>query len=407
MVQMLRVSVEDIKQALLRISGVAHKTQANLSRSTSEWLGTQVFLKLENEQTTGSFKIRGALNKISQLSAEERRQGVIAASAGNHAQGVAYSARAAGVSSVVVMPATSPIIKIQATQGYGARVVLFGASFDEAYERSREIQKDEGRVFVHPYEDAQVIAGQGTIGLELLEQIPDLDSVVVPIGGGGLISGIATAVKALRPGCRVYGVVTEKTPGMKQLFEHRKVELTPGPISIADGISVKRPSETMYKSFIEPLVDDIVAVSDEEISAAIVFLLERAKTVAEGSGAAALAGAAKAGWDLGRKSAVLVCGGNIDLNLISRIIEKGLKKAGRLIRFRVSVDDRPGQLLRLVEAISRQNANILEVWHDRLDRRLALSETFIEILVETRGREHIDSIRKSLVEAGAKSIEQE
>lgn len=402
---MLEVSLDQIKRARERLRGVIQVTQANHSRSTSDWLGTDIFLKLENEQTTGSFKIRGAFNKISQLTDAEKKAGVIAASAGNHAQGVAFSAHQAGVAATVVMPASSPIVKVQATKNYGAKVILHGASYDEAFEKAKEVQAEKGLVFVHPFEDPFVIAGQGTIGLELLEQVPQLDSVVVPIGGGGLISGIATAIKAIKPSVRVYGVVTERTPGMKNLFEHRKVEIPAAVTSIADGISVKRPSDILYKNFISRLVDDIVAVNDEEIAAAIVFLLERAKTVAEGSGAAGLAGAAKAKWDLGKTSVVLVCGGNIDLNLISRIIEKGLKQNGRLARFNVSVDDRPGQLLRLVEVISRENANILEVSHDRLDSRLGLRETFIEFLLETRGEDHVKEIRQRLIEAGARQVE--
>jgi threonine dehydratase len=337
----MSIQVGEILAARQRIQNLVQYTPVNSSRSVSQRLGTDVVLKLENQQTTGSFKIRGSLNKMLNLPSEQLRRGVVCSSAGNHAQGVAYAAHKVGAKAFVVMPETSPLVKVIATQNYGAEVILHGRVYDDAYQYARELEKKNGYIFVHPYEDPLVIAGQGTLGLEILEQVPDLESIVVPIGGGGLASGVATAIKSQKPNVRVYGVVSSVSPGMKQMFNKQPVEPPSGALTIADGISVKKPSEMMYKEYISRLVEDIVDVNDEEIAESIVYFLERAKSVVEGSGAVVLAGAEKAEWDLGKKCVLLLSGGNSDLNLVSKVIERGLSKRGRLIRVSVIVPTAP------------------------------------------------------------------
>jgi threonine dehydratase len=392
----------DILAARERIQDLVQKTPINSSRSVSKRLGTDVILKLENQQTTGSFKVRGSLNKMLGLTPAELKRGVICSSAGNHAQGVAYAASQVGAKAFVVMPETSPLVKVMATQNYGAEVILHGRIYDDAYAHARELEKKHGYVFVHPFEDPLVIAGQGTLGLELLEQIPDLDSVVVPIGGGGLIAGIATAIKAQRPSVRIYGVVSNAAPGMKNLFYKEPVEPPSQTLTIADGISVKRTSEAMYKDYISKMVEDIVEVTDEEIAESIVYFLERAKTVVEGSGAVVLAGAEKASWKLGKKCCMVLSGGNIDLNLVSKVIERGLSKRGRLIRLSVIVDDRPGTLNRLTNIIAEKGANVLDVKHDRVRQGVRMSETAIEFLLETRSSEHAEQLQDAFRAIGAR-----
>ena len=301
----MSITINDIEAARQNIASKVQETQLHFSRSCSDWLGAQVYLKCENEQMTGSFKIRGAYNKISSLTDEEKKRGIVASSAGNHAQGVALSATQLGTKARIVMPVNSPLIKISATQSYGAEVILHGEFYDEAYELARHLEKDKGYVFVHPFEDPLIVAGQGTIGLEILEKVPDVDSVIVPIGGGGLISGIATAIKAKRPECKIYGVISENTPGMYHLIKGEKGVSFNNRPTIADGTAVKVPSEKMHKDYLSRLVDDVVRVKDDEIAEAMVFLLERAKTVVEGAGAMAVAAAAKGAFDLGKKSVMV------------------------------------------------------------------------------------------------------
>lgn len=396
------IGLDEILAARTRTQSLVQNTPVNASRSVSQRLGTEIFLKLENQQTTGSFKIRGSLNKMLSLSKEELKRGVVCSSAGNHAQGVARAATFVGAKSYIVMPETSPLVKILATQNYGGEVILHGRIYDEAYQHARELEKKNGYIFVHPYEDPLVIAGQGTLGLEVLEQVPDLDSIVIPIGGGGLISGVATAIKAKRPQVRVYGVVSSIAPGMKQMFLKQPVDAPSTTLTIADGISVKKPSEQMYKEYISRLVEDIVEVNDEEIAESIVYFLERAKTVVEGSGAVVLAGAEKANWDLGKKCVMVLSGGNIDLNLVSKVIERGLSKRGRLIRVSVIVPDRPGTLHRLTNVIAEKGANILDVKHDRVRQGVRLSETAIEFLLETRSAEHALQLQDAFRAMGAR-----
>ena len=396
------IGLSDCLAARKRIHDLVQHTPVDSSRSISERLGSDVLLKLENQQTTGSFKVRGSLNKILSLSSAELKKGLVCSSAGNHAQGVAYAAHRAGAKAHVVMPQTSPLVKVMATQSYGAEVILHGRVYDEAFAYARELEQKNGYTFIHPFEDPLVIAGQSTLGLEILEQIPDLESIVVPIGGGGLISGVATAIKEQKPGVKVYGAVSSVSPGMKQLFKKFPVDPPSPTLTIADGISVKKPSENMYRDYISRLVDDIVEVNDEEIAESIVYFLERAKVLVEGSAAVALAGAEKAGWNLGRKSCLLLSGGNIDLNLVSKVIERGLIKRGRLIRLSVIVNDRPGTLHRLTDVIAEIGANVLDVKHDRVRPGVRLSETAIEFLLETRSSEHAQQLQDAFRAMGAR-----
>jgi len=398
----MQVTLQNIQNARIQIQKFINTTICDYSKSATDLLGAEVYFKLENTQRTGSFKIRGATNKIINLTEEEKRRGVIACSAGNHAQGVALSSTMNGVKSVIIMPENAPIAKIQATKSYGAEVVLYGSMFDEAKEYAYKLAQDKGYVFVHPYEDEQVIAGQGTIGLELLEQVKDLDTVVIPIGGGGLISGISVALKSLNPKIRIIGVQTELVSTMVQMFQNKKFEpLTQAVSTLADGIAVKTPSLDMFDSFISKYVDEVTTVSEGEIAEAIVFLLERVKTVAEGSGAVALAAALSRKIKLGRKNVLLVCGGNIDLNIISAIITRGQIQRGRLCELSVVVADVPGSLSRLTQILAEHRANILEVHHDRLRHGLSLKETRIDFVIETMSHEHIQKIINALKLSGA------
>jgi threonine dehydratase len=399
----MKLALSDIQKARTLLKDVISPTEMSLSISASKLLGSDVYFKFENTQRTGSFKFRGAYNKISNLTAEEKARGVVASSAGNHAQGVALSASIAGVKSTIVMPENASISKATATRGYGAEVILHGEIYDEAYEHARQLEKEKGYTFVHPYQDPFVIAGQGTIGIEILEKVPDLDTVIIPIGGGGLISGMALAIKSINPKIRIIGVQSDRSPGMAGLFNKVSAETTAKKraATIADGIAIKYPSQEMYDNFISKYVDQVVTVSDDEIAEAIVFLLERAKTVAEGSGAAAMAAAMRRDLDLGKKCCIIISGGNIDLNIISKIIDRGQIIRGRLCELSVMVDDLPGNLSRLTKVIAEQKANILEVRHDRVSQRLSLRETKIDFVLETLSLDHVEQIKKALQAEGA------
>jgi threonine dehydratase len=372
-------------------------SQSQNSGPATNISGTEIFLKMENEQLTGSFKIRGALNKMNSLSNEERARGVVASSAGNHAQGVAYAAKASNVKAHIVMPVSAPIVKVNATKSYGAEVILQGDFYDEAYTKALELEREQGYVFMHPYQDPYVIAGQGTIGLEILSEIENLDSIVIPIGGGGLISGIATAAKALNPHIRIIGVVSNQAPGMMDMFSKLPTHESKRRIAtIAEGIAVKNPSPAMYENYILPLVDQIVSVDDDEIAQAMVFLFEKMKTVAEGSGAAGLAAVMQRGLDLGKRTCVVLCGGNVDLNVMAKVIERGLRREHRLARLVLVVDDLPGNLNRITSVMAEKRANVLEVYHDRVSPDLGLRETRIDLLVETSSQEHIEELKGAL-----------
>ncbi len=397
------VSLADIQAARERFGNAVYRTPCARSEMLSRMTGQSVFLKLENLQMTGSFKERGALNRIATLTPEQAKRGVIAASAGNHAQGVAYHATRRGIRSVIVMPLATPLVKVQATRGFGAEVILHGANYDEACTEAMRLCKAEDMTFIHPFDDPLVIAGQGTIGLELLEQIENLEAVVVPIGGGGLIGGIACAVKEQRPEVRVIGVQTSRLPSMQHaLRAGHPVTLDPA-TTIADGIAVRRAGDTTYP-LVQRYIDEIVTVNEDEIASAILTLLEREKTLAEGAGAAALAAILqhRTGLPAFTRTAVLVCGGNIDVTLLSRIIERGLVQDGRLIRLRIHLLDRPGALADLTQMIAQHRANIVDTLHNRAYYGVNLGDTVIDITMETRGREQVEELLAALTAAGYK-----
>lgn len=400
----MKVTFEDILKARETIKDIINHTETSHSTSASKLLNSEVFIKFENTQRTGSFKFRGAYNKIFNLSSEEKKRGVVASSAGNHAQGVALSASLAGVKATIVMPENASISKASATRGYGAEVILKGEIYDEAFDYAQKLERENGYTFVHPYQDPYVIAGQGTIGIEILEKVPDLDTVIVPIGGGGLISGISLAVKSINPKCRVIGVQSDRFPGMSNLYKHESLSQVTRAATIADGIAIKNPSPVIYENFISKYVDEIVTVTDDEIAEAIVFLMERAKTVAEGAGAAAMAAAMSRPLNLGKKCCIIVCGGNIDLNIVAKIIDRGQIVRGRLCELSVIVDDLPGNLSRLTKAIAEEKANILEVRHARVSKGLSLRETRIDFVLETSSIDHVEKIKKALESAGVRLI---
>ena len=398
----MKVTLQDIQAARQAIANSINVTVCDYSRSASSIAGTEVFFKLENTQRTGSFKIRGATNKILSLTEAEKKKGVITCSAGNHAQGVALSSKIHNVISTIVMPINAPLAKVEATKNYGAQVVLHGNSFDEATEHAFKLAKENGFIFVHPYEDEKVIAGQGTIGLEILEQIPVLSSIVIPVGGGGLISGIAIAAKAINPKIKIIGVQTEVVPTMVEMFKSKKFQAINHPVStLCDGIAVKQPSQVMYDSFISQYVDEMVTVSEAQTAEAMVFLLERVKTVAEGSGAVGLAAVLSQKVDFGSKTCVVITGGNVDLNLISGAIQHGQIARGRLCELSVIVPDIPGSLSRLTQILADNRANILEVHHDRIGTDLGMKQTKIDFVIETISHEHIEAIRLAIKKTGA------
>jgi len=394
------VKLTDIHAALGRLRDSIYLSPYTHSESFSRATGNEVFLKLDNHQKTGAFKERGALNKLLTLNDAERGHGVITASAGNHAQGLAYHAGRHGIHALICMPLTTPLIKVSAAKGYGAEVVLSGANYDEAYEEAVRRAQHEQRTFVHAFDDEAVIAGQGTLGLEILQQHPEVEAIVVPIGGGGLIGGIACAVKETKASVRVFGVQPARLPSMQvAIAEGKPVTLSPA-ATIADGIAVRRAGERTLP-LVQRYVDQIVTVNEEEIANAILLLLEREKTLAEGAGAAAMAAVVNHKLPLsGKKVAVLVCGGNIDVTLLSRIIERGLVKDGRLVRLRVHLPDYPGALHRLTGILAQHRANIVETSYDRAYYGVNLGETAIDITMETRGPDHIAEILSALGAGG-------
>jgi threonine dehydratase len=396
----LSIGLADVMAARERLRGSIYYSPCPHSQMLSTLTGQQVYLKLENLQMTGSFKERGALNRIALLTPEQAGRGVIAASAGNHAQGVAYHATKRGIRSLIVMPLTTPLVKVTATREFGAEVLLHGANYDEAYEEATRLCVDRGMTFIHPFDDAAVMAGQGTIGLELLEQIPQLEAVVVPIGGGGVIGGIACAIKETRPEIRVVGVQTSRVASMVAAVEAgRPVTIEPA-TTIADGIAVRRAGD-LTLPMVENYVDEICTVDEDEIAGAILVLLEREKTLAEGAGAAALAALLQHKTSLqGAHTAVMVCGGNIDVTLLARIIERGLVQDGRLIRLRIHLLDKPGALHELTRLIAEHRANIVDTLHNRAYYGVNLGDTVIDITMETRGREQVAELLEALTAEG-------
>lgn len=399
------IGLADVLAARERLRGSIYESPCPHSIMLSALTGQQVYLKLENLQMTGSFKERGALNRIALLSPRQAARGVIAASAGNHAQGVAYHATKRGIRALIVMPLTTPLVKVTATRDFGAEVLLHGANYDEACAEAVRLCDEQHFTFIHPFDDPAVMAGQGAIGLELLEQVPQLEAVVVPIGGGGLIGGVACAIKeaciqASRPPVRVVGVQTARLPSMLAAIEaHHPVTVDPA-TTIADGIAVRRAGDLTFP-LVERYVDEIVTVEEDEIASAILMLLEREKTLAEGAGAAALAALLEHRTSLhGAHTAVLVGGGNIDVTLLSRIIERGLVKDGRLVRLRIVLLDKPGALHELTRLIASQRANIIDTLHNRAYYGVNLGDTVIDITLETRGPQHVAELLAALTAEG-------
>ncbi|RLE57656.1 MAG: threonine ammonia-lyase [Thermoprotei archaeon] len=385
---------------VLERSGDIRRTPLDYSTTLSRLCRCSVYLKLENLQKTGSFKVRGAYYKIWRLSDEEKRRGVVAASAGNHAQGVAYSASRLGVSAKIVMPYTAPLAKVEATRNYGAEVILHGSIVDEAVEKALEIARAEGRAFVHPYDDLDVIAGQGTIGLEILEDLPDVDVVIVPVGGGGLISGIATALKMRRKGIKVIGVQAEAAPAMALSWRSGKLIEVTARASLADGIVVKKPG-TLTLPLVRELVDDFVLVSEDEIAEAIFFLLERCKVVVEGAGAVGVAALLSGKVQVeGRKVVVVVSGGNIDMTTLLRVVNRELVKLGRVVRIRVVLPDVPGTLKEILQVLARARANIIDIQHDRSTPELKPMEAVVTITFEAPSRAIVDEVLQEISKLG-------
>ena len=394
------ITFADVEAARRRIGDHIYKTPCAYTQTLSEHTGTQLYLKLENLQMTGSFKERGACNKIETLTAEERACGVVASSAGNHAQGVAYHARRAGIDATIVMPLSTPLVKVAATRRFGANVVLHGTNYDAAYEEALRIREESGAVLVHPFDDPAVIAGQGTIGLELIEQNPYLDAIVVAVGGGGLAAGIAVAVKETNPRVKVYGVETKALPSMRAALDAGGPVTIDAAETLADGIAVRRVG-TLTHELAARYLDDVVTVSDEEIAEAILRLLEDEKTMAEGAGAAPLAAVLHRRLPLeGKRVGVVVCGGNIDFYLLSRIIERGLVQSGRLFKIALLLPDVPGALERLAGAIAAQRGNIVQIDYERAAATARLGQAKVHAIIETRGYEHQEEIRQAIVAAG-------
>lgn len=363
--------------------------------------GTNIYLKTENLQVTGSFKVRGSYFKISQLSEEEREKGVIACSAGNHAQGVALAATRSGIKSIICLPDGAPISKVAATKRYGAEVCMVKGVYDDAYKKAIELRDENGYCFIHPFDDPDVIAGQGTIGLEIMEQLPNVDAVIVPIGGGGLISGVAYTIKQINPNCKVYGVQAQGAPSMENSINDGQIETLPKVQTIADGIAVKTPGNLTY-DLVKEYVDGIVTVSDDEIALAILTLLEQQKLIAEGAGAVPVAAvlAGKIPDIDGKNICCLVSGGNVDVTVLSRVIERGLKMSGRTANITIALSDRPGQLAEVSDIIAKTGANVTSINYDSTDLDMNITDCYLRIDVETRDFAHIVAIKSALREAG-------
>ncbi|MFN9807989.1 MAG: threonine ammonia-lyase [Betaproteobacteria bacterium] len=392
------VTLDDVRRAAERLAGQVENTPCLHSRTLSQITGAEVYLKFENLQFTASFKERGALNRLLALTEDERRRGVIAVSAGNHAQGVAYHAQRMGVPAVIVMPRFTPTVKVERTRGFGAEVILSGDSFDDTKTEAARVAAERGLTMVHPYDDAAVIAGQGTIALEMLAAHPDIDCLCVAIGGGGLISGIATAARGLRPGIEIIGVQAEHFPSMYALF--KGTEMASAAATLAEGIAVREPG-LLTRQIVREKVDDIVLVSEGDIEQAIVMLLEIEKTVVEGAGAVGLAALIryKARF-AGRKVGIVLCGGNIDPMVLAAIIERGMVRAGRLARIRVACRDVPGELARAATVVGGAGANIEEVQHQRAFTTLPAQTAQLQMVLHTRGAEHIEQVLRALRDAG-------
>ncbi len=394
------MNLEQIEKAAKRLEPTIHRTHIERSKTFSDLAGADVYLKYENQQKTGSFKIRGASNKIAALVERGEVKSVVASSAGNHAQGVAYAAQANKIPATIVMPKAAPIAKVQATEGYGAKVVLFGSCYDDAYNKALEIQKEEGATFLHPYNDEEVIAGQGTIGFEILQDLPTVDVVIVPAGGGGLLAGVAACIKQVNPRVKVIGVQAEGADAIAQSFREKKLVSTDSVTTIADGIAVKTPGD-ITMDLINQYADDVVTVSDADISAAILLLMERTKQIVEPAGATPLAAVLNGKVDISGKRVVCVMsGGNIDVSFVHKIIEIGLATRQRKLKFKTTLHDRPGSLVDLAKVLSEANANIVMVQYDRFDASLNPNEVIIHIACDVGGKAHGEKVIRALEKNG-------
>ena len=391
-------TIDDIRAAAARIEGAVIRTPMLVSRTLSEIVGAEVWLKFENLQFTAAYKERGALNKLLQLDADDRARGVIAASAGNHAQAVAYHAKRLGIPAVIVMPVSTPTVKVTQTAGHGAEVVLYGTVVDDAFDKARELELENGYAFVHAFDDPQVIAGAGTVGLEMLEDAPDLDCIVVPIGGGGLMSGVATAAKALKPDIEMIGVEAELYPSMKCAVEGCRLPL--GGDTLAEGIAVKQPGELTAR-ILKELADDFVLVPERALEQAVAMLVGIEKVVVEGAGAAGLAAILDdPGRFKGRKVATILCGGNIDTHLLANVLVRDLVRQGRIARLKIAAEDRPGALASITAQFHDAGVNIIEINHSRIFSRLPAKDTMIEVACEARDAKSIDDVVARLEAAG-------
>ena len=399
------IPFEKIKKAQERIKNVVYKTPFAYAPILSQKVGNEIYLKKENLQITGAFKLRGAFNKIATIPEDKRKKGVIAASAGNHAQGVAFSANYFNIPSIIVMPEATPLTKVSGVKEYGGEVVLAGNNYDEAYEYALNLAKEKGLEFIHPFADDDVMAGQGTIALEMLEKVPDLDYIIVPIGGGGLISGIASAAKQINPHIKIIGVTAAGAPAMRLSFLSGSVQDSTFVKTIADGIAVRDTNPKMY-NLVKEVVDDIVEVDDEEIANAILYLMEKQKIVVEGAGAVGVAALMhhKIKFTSAKKVGVVVSGGNIDVTMLNLIIEKGLIKSYRKMKLIVTLIDKPGSLMKLTEILSKVRANIVSIGYDRTDVNLAFGDANVSIAVETKGLEHQEEIKKALFKNGFRFV---
>ncbi|WP_376796498.1 threonine ammonia-lyase [Thermogemmatispora sp.] len=396
----LPVTIADIWEAYKLLKPLLHHTPLTPSRTLREMTGAEVYLKAENMQRSGSFKVRGASFKLSRLSERDYQHGVIAASAGNHAQGVAIAAAQHKIRCTIVMPETAPLAKVMATQGYGAEVVLHGFTYDDAYERCLQLQEQTGATFIHAFDDPDIIAGQGTLGLEMLSDLPDADAILVPIGGGGLIAGIAIAARALRPNITIIGVQAAGAPSCRSSLDAGKPLELPAITTVADGIAVKRPGELTF-SVIQRLVDDVVLVDDEAIISAVLFLMERCKMLVEGAGAAGVAALLSGTVKLpGKKVLVPLTGGNIDINLVGRFIEHGLAAAGRYFVIHTRLNDRPGELMRFLSIIADMRINVIDVRHQRISSHLPIMQREETLTLETRDRAQCEQLLERLRAAG-------
>ena len=388
------LTLEMIQDARKTLEGVARVTP--LFESAFINPNANVYIKCENMQVTGSFKLRGAYYKTANLTDEEAARGVIACSAGNHAQGVALAAQKKGIKATICMPAGAPLAKVEATKSYGAEVVLVPGVYDDAAAKAQELQKEKGYTFLHPFNDEYVMAGQGTVALEILDKLPEAEVVLVPIGGGGLIAGIAAAVKAINPSCKVYGVQAAGAPSMKRSLEEGKIGKLAEVSTMADGIAVKEPGNLTFE-YCQKYVDGVVTVTEAEIASAILMLLEKHKMVAEGAGAVSVAAAMTNKVDIaGKKVVCVVSGGNVDVNVLDRIIDKGLQENGRIAEFSVTMADKPGQLIQLLQVIARTGANILDINHNRRAKGIAVSGVVVDVVVETRNNAHREELLAAL-----------